>query len=39
MQFRMLLGRTALRHRLLVDPSRSYCMGKPRAKSDATTLK
>jgi hypothetical protein len=39
MQFRMLLGRTALRHRLIVDPSRSYCTGKPEAKSDATTLK
>jgi len=39
MQFRMLLGRTALRHRLIVDPSRSYRIGKPRAESDATTPK
>jgi len=28
MRFRMLIGRTALNHRALVDPSRSYVVGK-----------
>lgn len=32
MGFRMLLGRTSMERRLTVDPARSYCFGKPRAK-------
>jgi hypothetical protein len=32
MRFRMLLGRTALKGRMLVDPTRSYLTRKPRRK-------
>lgn len=30
MGFRLLVGRTAMHHRLIVDPSRSYCVSKKR---------
>ena len=30
MGFRLLIGRTAMHHRLIVDPSRSYCASKNR---------
>ena len=32
MGFRMLLGRTAIRRRFLVDAGRSYCGGKPKRR-------
>jgi hypothetical protein len=34
MRFRMLLGRTAIRDRFLVNPASSYLAGKPKAVTD-----
>ena len=33
MRFRMLLGRTAINNQFVVDPERSYLMGKPKSKT------
>lgn len=40
MRFRLLLGRTALEDRFMIDPSRSYCIGKKpkRAQRDSVTM-
>lgn len=38
MRFRMLLGRSAVARRFLVDPSRSYIAGRPRRKKKRTAL-
>lgn len=37
MGFRMLLGRTALRRRFLVNPAQSYCQGKPENSKTIST--
>ena len=36
MGFRMLIGRTAMEHRLIVDPTKSYRTGKPRKPNGST---
>ena len=36
MGFRMLIGRTAMEHRLIVDPTKSYRSGKPRKTNGST---
>lgn len=37
MGFRMLLGRSALRRRFVVDPSRSYIAGRPEPEAEGNT--
>ena len=37
MRFRMLLGRTALHRRFIVNPATSYVIGKPKRQSRQTT--
>lgn len=37
MGYRMLLGRTAMHHRIWVDPSASFRQGRPRQPEDATS--
>ena len=39
MGFRMLLGRTAMERRLIVDPARSYCLKRPRRKKGTSKPK
>ena len=36
MGFRMLIGRTAMEHRLIIDPTKSYRSGKPRKTYELT---
>ncbi len=39
MGFRLLIGRTAMHHRLIVDPSRSYCASKNRPTTRVKPLR
>lgn len=39
MGFRMLIGRTAMEQRLVIDPTASYCLGKPRRSNGASASK